>query len=1036
MSLARIAVILLLWFVCANCGWAQTLIGPTRSVAAPAAAGVSPDSDSFAPVFSGDGAHIAFVSQANNLVTNDDVAIFLDVFVRDFNSGVTKLVSVNSSGRGGGRGNSCYPTISSNGQFVAFLSSATNLTMNGTNSSMNLYLRDMVAGTTTLVSATPSGASSQGGFCFGADMTPDGRYLVFSSSQTNLVTNSVSMASNIFLRDQQIGMTELLTLQTGSSAGAHGNSDFPVVSANGKHVAFFSSALDLVSWSGAPPAAGQVYLRDRLAASTVCIGTNAQQFITGTVRSFNVALSSDGSAAVFSATNASQSALVYYQVTNSQASLISTNVDVSSWPGISADGRRVTYAAGTNVYVWDAGWGSNLLINIGLNGPATGVSRAPVISSDGTKVAFVSNATNLAVAATNGEFQLFVRDLSNEITRLATPTSSGLASSSQQLCTPALGADGKLVAFASSDGFLVSDDFNDASDVFVWSWNDNLVELVSQREVLRPSATDRGLPLFGSQVVSTNGQVVAFAALDGNMITNDTNGWADVFVRDLVAGTTILVSGDSNGVPVTNGPAGFPALSGDGRCVAFLRGSSVTSQAGNIYLRDLQTGDLTLITATNGVALGNASAPVVSPSGRYVAFHTTARLVSNDLNLNSDVYLYDAVTQTNRLISAPVSGSAAYDSLNPIFSPDEGWLVFQSKSPNLVAPQLGTTSLQLYSFNLISNLIAHVSYAPNGSVFSGDNSNPTFSRNSQYLVFKSATSAFGNPICLHNLMTRVNQLVANDSFTPSVSGDGGKVVYSKTNSGVLQIYMTSISTGQTNLVSVTTNGVAAGNGRSFEPLVTPDGRFVIFTSKASDLIIGDTNSFADIYVRDLMISNTIVISTSRAGGKSGNSASVNPILAGDGRTVVFQSFDSGLAPNDFDASRDLFVVRLGIGDSDNDQIDDDWEMVFFEDLSHTGFADSDADGLTDLQEFLAGSNPLSDASILRTVLLIDWQGNTTINWSAVPGRSYRVEYNDSLSAISWMVLVDAITANTATGVAIDQSAAAVLRRFYRVIALP
>lgn len=1036
MTLAQVTVVVLVGLLGVADVAAQTLIGPMRSVAVPTGFGVSPDGDSFAPVFSADGNHIAFVSQANNLVLNDDAAIFLDVFVRDRSRGVTRLVSVGSSGQGGGQGNSCYPTISSNGQFIAFLSSATNLTANGTNNAQNLYLRDIVANTTTLISATPAGSGARGGFCLGVDMNPEGRYLVFSSSQTNLVTNSISLVTNIFLHDRQLGKTELVTLQTGTVTGAHGHSDFPVISATGNLVAFTSTALDLVSWNGAPPAAGQVYLRDRMTATTICIGTNAQQFLTGTVRSFNVALSSAGSAAAFFASAGSQSALVYYQITNGQAALISTNVDVSGWPGISADGQRVVYTAGTNVYVWDAAGASNILINAGVNGAASGVSQGPVISADGTKVAFTSSATNLTTAATNGGFQLFVRDLAAGITRLATPTLSGLASSGQQLYPPALRMDGLMIAFASADGDLVAGDRNETADVFTWSWNDSQVELISRREVLRPAATDRGIPLFGSYVVSTNGIVVAFTALDGNLVTNDTNGWADVFVRDLVAGTTVLVSGDLSGNPVTNGPSSFPSLSEDGRYVAFLRGSATTSQTGDVYLRDCQTGTLTLITATNGVALGNANAPVVSATGRYVAFHSTARLTTNDINLNNDVYLYDTVTQSNRLISGPVSGSANYESLNPIFSPDEQWLVFQSKSPNLVAPPLGTTSFQLYSFNLISHQITHVSYAPNGAAFPGDNTNAVFSRDSQHLVFKSATAAFGNPVCLHDLATRTNRLVCNDCFTPTVNGDGSKVTYSKTNSGNLQIYVTSVAAGQTNLVSVASDGVAFGNGRSVEPLLSSDGRFVIFSSKASNLIAGDTNLFTDIYVRDLVTSKTILVSTSRAGLNPENSVSSCPILAGDGRTIVFQSFASGLVSGDFDVSRDLFVLRLGSGDSDNDQMDDDWELVYFEDLAQDGSADSDLDGLTDLQEFLAGSNPVSDASVLRAFLLISGQGKTTVNWSAVSGRSYRVEYKDALNAANWEILVDAITTSTATGSVTDESATTALRRFYRVIALP
>ena len=333
-----------------TCAPAQTLIGPTRPVTAPSTASLPADGGSFAPAFGGDGRYLVFVSQANDLVTNDDTSTFLDVFMRDLVAGTTQLVSVNSSGQGGGNGNSGYPLISSNGQFIAFLSAATNLVSTDTNALPDLYVRDMVAGITTLQSVTPLGTVGGGGCCLGMDMTPDGHFIVFSSTQTNLVSNTVSACTNLFLRDRQAGTTTLLTTQAANpSVGAHGNSDFPAISADGQKIAFYSEALDLVAWGGSPPTAGQVYLLDRQASTTVCIGTNAQPFITGSMRSFNVALSSDGSAATFIAasTSGSQCALVYYKVASGQASLITNNVDTTSWPDISDNGQRVAYASKT-----------------------------------------------------------------------------------------------------------------------------------------------------------------------------------------------------------------------------------------------------------------------------------------------------------------------------------------------------------------------------------------------------------------------------------------------------------------------------------------------------------------------------------------------------------------------------------------------------------------------------------------------------------------------------------------------------------------
>src|SRR5262249_34495996 len=147
------------------------------------------------PSFSADGRFVVFVSQAKNLVGNDDLAPFLDVFVRDLAGSNTILASVNLSGTGGGNADANFPSVSSNGQFVAFASAASNLVNNDTNDAPDIFVQDLVMGVTKLVSVDVLGASSA------AILSPwsrqqlsgnpvissDGRWVIFESFATNLV---------------------------------------------------------------------------------------------------------------------------------------------------------------------------------------------------------------------------------------------------------------------------------------------------------------------------------------------------------------------------------------------------------------------------------------------------------------------------------------------------------------------------------------------------------------------------------------------------------------------------------------------------------------------------------------------------------------------------------------------------------------------------------------------------------------------------------------------------------------------------------
>jgi hypothetical protein len=156
-------------------------------------------------------------------------------------------------------------------------------------------------------------------------------------------------------------------------------------------------------------------------------------------------------------------------------------------------------------------------------------------------------------------------------------------------------------------------------------------------------------------------------------------------------------------------------------------------------------------------------------------------------------------------------------------------------------------------------------------------------------------------------------------------------------------------------------------------------------------------------------------------------------LARDGRTVFFRSF-SGLVGGDYNDKRDVFVLRLGSGDSDGDGMDDDWEMASFNTLERDGSGDFDGDGQTDLQEFRAGSDPANDGSTFRVLTVTRLGGATTVFWSANPSRSYRVEFKANVDQPSWSTVAGEVRFNGTTGYLVDQRNSG--QGFYRVVVLP
>jgi hypothetical protein len=211
---------------------------------------------------------------------------------------------------------------------------------------------------------------------------------------------------------------------------------------------------------------------------------------------------------------------------------------------------------------------------------------------------------------------------------------------------------------------------------------------------------------------------------------------------------------------------------------------------------------------------------------------------------------------------------------------------------------------------------------------------------------------------------------------------------------------------------------------------------VVFRSQASDLVGGDTNGWSDVFVRDLLNHVTLLASINHNGSASGNRLSASPVVGWDPNTVLFHSHADDLAGGDLNQQADLFLFRFEQGDSDGDGLPDGWEWTYFGDLSRDGSQDFDDDGLTDREEYWAGTNPTNDASLLRVIAItVLSTGDAQLVWSATPSKQYRVQYLDDLRG-TWEDLSTPAAVTGQQGSAIDSGADLRLHRFYRVVALP
>jgi Tol biopolymer transport system component len=445
-------------------------------------------------------------------------------------------------------------------------------------------------GTTERASVGPNGEEASGNFgSFVPALSADGAIVAFRSLSDGLGASG----DHVYARDRRAGTTTVVSAAACSTAG------FPSVSSDGRFVAYECTGMS--SPTSAPVTTIVVHdlatgVDERADVSSADVGGACTDVFVDRCRSFRPALSADGRYVAF-----------YSNQTNLVASDTNAAVDVFVRDRVNGTTERVSVAAGGGQSA---------------DGANAGGDQRLGISADGRFVAFVSAAMDL-VAGTPAFFseRIYVRDRQAQTTEVVSVPTGGAATNAANATSPSISADGRYVAFVSPATNLVPNDTNRFADVFVR----DRVAGTTVRASLSGAGEQASCSSFVTltectrdPVISADGHSVAFRSQATNLVLSDTNNREDVFVRDLVAGTTDLASvattgdqgnGNSGEGHFTNDETRM-ALSADGRFVAFV------SDASTLVADDLNGIEDVFVRDRRPPGL------LADPSGPYLGFAT------------------------------------------------------------------------------------------------------------------------------------------------------------------------------------------------------------------------------------------------------------------------------------------------------------------------------------------------------------------------------------------------------------------------------
>jgi len=984
------------------------------------------DSFLFSNAISNNGRYVVFDSQASNLVAGDTNAL-KDIFRHDTQTGETIRINVSSSGvEANGFSGATFTDMSADGNKVSFVSIADNLAPNDTNAQYDVFVRDISAGTTTRVSVGNGGIEGNNTSCC-SSISNDGRYSVFNSTATNFFTGDSNNNYDVFLRDTVSNTTTLISV---SSSGVQGDglNSSPFISGDGRFISYPSNALNLVA-NGAvlnPNAAFLPYLHDTLTGDTTLIlePVAGSVSVAGPSGSGVIAINNDGNAMVMysdeynlvpSDNNAELDVFLALRDTDNDGLGDTDELVLGTQPFIPdtdgdgvSDGDEISQGSdpldsfnlpNNSAPVITLNGSATVTIVEGLNYTDAGATATDSEDDDIVITANIQNNSTVVNTAVPGTYIVAydVWDSGNlratQITRIVTVAPNN---------TPTLSLDGDSVvnvvvgetyidAGASATDvedddatltsnivvnglpsdtstpatYIVTYDVTDSSGFAATQITRTVVvnnpagwahKLVSKNSVGNPA---NQWSIEGA--ISADGRYVVFSSDATDIVVPDTNGFTDIFLQDVQTGTTIKINNGLSGAEA-NGLSDTVDISADGLFVVF------ESEASNLIANDINgVKDVfvydvttTAITRVNQSTTGTAAnqgawsgSTSISDNGQYIVFNSHAtNLVANDTNGMQDVFRHDRSTGETIRISVSTAGVEGNETTYvQDISPDGQQVVFWSRASNLVAADTNDVA-DVFLKDLQTGEVTLISVDSNEQQAVGPDLNLSYrgaiSDDGQFVVFTSTAT----------------NLVPNDT-------NGGPNAYDGAD-----VFVRDLIAGTTTLISANLSGVVESSGSSsVNNIFSGNGRFAPFFTNAQNLTTDTTNpnNFYIAYLRDLSLSQTELVSKPRPAYI--NSGHAQPrAISDDGSVLLYGSNDPTIVANDANGTWDLF---LALRDTDNDGLGDVDEALLG---TQVFIPDSDGDGFVDGDEVIQGSNPSLSSSIPEnTQPVITLLGSSTVN---------------------------------------------------------